>query len=72
LKKLILNYEIKISDLYERLEEVKNRIENFNNIKANSDNLVKLIKNYKIIFAKLTDEDKIEIIKEFVEKIEID
>lgn len=72
LNRLMSQYETKITDYYKRLEEVKVRIEDFNRVKENSNNLIKLIKNYKNIFSNLTKEDKINIIKEFVEKIEVD
>jgi hypothetical protein len=58
--------------MYSRLEEVKERIKEFNNVKENTKNLIKLFNNYKEIYKNLTDEDKLDLIKEFVDKVEID
>lgn len=71
-EKLIKKNEDKINNMYSRLEEVKERIKEFNNVKENTKNLIKLFNNYKEIYKNLTDEDKLDLIKEFVDKVEID
>jgi len=68
---LIIKNEDKINNMYSRLNEVKERIKEFNNVKENTKNLIKLFNNYKQIYKNLSNEDKLGLIKEFVEKVEI-
>jgi len=72
LDKNILISGNKINTLYERICEVTTRIKDFENVKKNKKDLIKLMKVYNNLYLKLTWEDKLNIIKELVEKVEID
>lgn len=71
-EKIMKKTEKDINDMNERLNEVKERIEQYYNVQDNRKNLIKMLKAYKEIYKSLTDEDKLDLIKEFVEKVEID
>ena len=72
LEKNLKILEDKINILNKRFKDITKRIEEFEQAKNNKKDLIKLIKSYNKIYSKLTDEDKLDIIKEFIEKIEID
>lgn len=72
LDKIIITYENKIKSFKNRIKEVWNRIENFNNIHNNKTDLIKLANTYKNSFNSLDSEDKKKILKEFIERIDID
>ena len=71
LEKTMLDYESKLEWFDNRINEIDEKINSFNKLKEDKANFIKLINTYNKIYSSLDDEDKKLIVKEFLEKVEI-
>lgn len=71
LEKTMLDYEEKLELFDSRINEINEKVDSFYKLKENKENFIRLIKVYNSIYKDLNDEDKKLIVKEFLEKVEI-